>query len=44
MGWICVPVLLFIGWYAFKVWEEMNTGRPNAPEPARPAAATILRN
>jgi hypothetical protein len=44
MGWICVPVLLFIGWYAFKAWEEMNPGRPNAPDRVLPATTTILRN
>ncbi len=43
MGWICVPLIIFVGWYAFKAWEERNLVRPSASEPAQPAAATILR-
>jgi hypothetical protein len=44
MGWICVPVLLFIGWFAFKAWEESKPGRPTGPDTVLPSTTTILRN
>jgi hypothetical protein len=45
MGWICVPLILFLGWSAFRAWEEMNAGRASAgPEPVFPSTTTIRRN
>ncbi len=45
MGWICVPLLLFIGWTGFRAWEEVNTARsPALKDPVIPATTTILRN
>jgi hypothetical protein len=32
MGWICVPVLLVLGWYAWKGWEQVVADRQ---QPAR---------
>jgi hypothetical protein len=45
MGWICVPIIVFLGWVAFRAWEDR--GGPSAqarPEPVFPATTTIRRN
>jgi hypothetical protein len=39
MGWICVPVILFLGWLGLQAWEEAVAGRqtPAAQQAATPA-------
>jgi hypothetical protein len=38
MGWICVPVLLVLGWYAWKGWEQVVADRqPPVREQVMPA-------
>ena len=27
MGWICVPLILMVGWYAWKGWEQLVADR-----------------
>jgi len=27
MGWICVPLILLLGWYAWKGWETVIADR-----------------
>jgi hypothetical protein len=45
MGWICVPLIIFLGWTGVRAWEEMNAARAsNAPEPIIPSTTTIRRN
>jgi hypothetical protein len=45
MGWICVPIILVLGWTALRAWEEMGASRAsNAPEPIIPSTTTIRRN
>jgi hypothetical protein len=46
MGWICVPVILAIGWYGWKGWEQVVADRqPTYREQASPATlgSTPLR-
>ena len=39
MGWICVPVIIAIGWYGWKAWEQVVADRqPAAREQTSPAA------
>jgi hypothetical protein len=45
MGWICVPLIVFLGWMGLRAWEEVNASRAsNAPEPIIPSTTTIRRN
>lgn len=45
MGWICVPLILFIGWVGLRAWEEANAARvPSGPEVVIPSTTTIRRN
>jgi hypothetical protein len=44
MGWICVPVILFMGWSAWKVWEELNPGRPQGSDTVIPSTTSLRRN
>jgi hypothetical protein len=45
MGWICVPILVFLGWMALRTWDEMNVARgPTIPETIIPATTSIRRN
>jgi hypothetical protein len=46
MGWICVPLILFLGWSAFRAWDEVNAARASAapPEQIIPSTTTIRRN
>lgn len=44
MGWICVPVLLLIGWSAWRAWDDLNTNRRTGPEVTLPPTTTIIRN
>lgn len=46
MGWICVPLLVFVGWTAFQLWEDVNSSRRPAagPEQFLPSTTTIRRN
>ena len=30
MGWICVPLILMLGWYGWKGWEELDGRAPAA--------------
>ena len=40
MGWICVPVILVIGWYGWKVWEQVVADR-QAPYREQVTPATL---
>jgi hypothetical protein len=40
MGWICVPIIVVIGWYGWKGWEQVVADRqPTFRE--QPAPATV---
>jgi predicted negative regulator of RcsB-dependent stress response len=43
MGWVCVPVLLMIGWIGWQAWQEINPGRPSGSDTVFPTT-TIRRN
>ncbi|MCA3565283.1 MAG: hypothetical protein IOC90_14715 [Methylocystis sp.] len=47
MGWICVPVILVIGWYGWKGWEHVVADRqtPNREQvtPATLGSAPLRR-
>ncbi len=39
MGWICVPLIILVGWYAWKGWEQMVAERqPQLRDVAVPAS------
>jgi hypothetical protein len=40
MGWVCVPVLIVIGWYAFKGYEQISADR-RAPTPDQVMPANL---
>jgi hypothetical protein len=45
MGWICVPLIVFLGWAGLRAWEEANASRTGAgPEVLIPSTTTIRRN
>jgi predicted negative regulator of RcsB-dependent stress response len=44
MGWICVPLLLFVGWFGWQAWEQANPGRPQGADTVLPSTTTIRRN
>lgn len=45
MGWICVPLLIFLGWIGLRAWDEVNVARgPVIPEATIPSTTTIRRN
>jgi hypothetical protein len=44
MGWICVPLLLGVGWMAWQAWEQANPGRPLGFDPATATATSVRRN
>jgi hypothetical protein len=44
MGWVCVPVIVVVAWFAWQAWEDVNKGRASAPEPVIPSTLTIRRN
>ncbi len=44
MGWICVPLLVFIGWTGFRAWEEMRPERPALNDAVIPSTTAIRRN
>jgi hypothetical protein len=43
MGWICVPVILVLGWYSWKAFEEATTTRPDLREIFVPSTTAIQR-
>jgi hypothetical protein len=43
MGWICVPVILVVGWYSWKAWDQAVAERPQLREQLLPASGTVLR-
>jgi hypothetical protein len=43
MGWICVPVILVVGWYAWSAWEQVLAERPQLREQSAPINTGILR-
>ena len=41
MGWICVPVLIVVVWFAFKGWDDLMAERqPKGRDQAVPASVT----
>jgi hypothetical protein len=41
MGWICVPVLIVVVWFAFKGWDDLMAERqPKGLDQALPASVT----
>lgn len=43
MGWVCVPVLVIIGWYSWSAWEQMMAERPQLREQIMPSTVGIQR-
>ncbi|MGL4634693.1 MAG: hypothetical protein ACRCWF_01825 [Beijerinckiaceae bacterium] len=43
MGWICVPVLVVIGWYTWSAWDQMMAERPQLKEQIMPSTVGIQR-
>lgn len=43
MGWVCVPVLVIIGWYSWSAWEQMMAERPQLREQIMPSIVGIQR-
>jgi hypothetical protein len=43
MGWICVPVIIVVGWYAWSAWEQVMAERPQLREQIMPANSGIQR-
>jgi hypothetical protein len=42
MGWICVPLILFLGWIGLRAWEETNSTRASrTSDPIIPTTSTI---
>ncbi len=43
MGWVCVPLLVMLGWYSWKGWEELVAERqPVVREAVMPANVTAV--
>ncbi len=43
MGWICVPVLIMVTWFAFKGWDELMAERqPKGREQIIPAGVETV--
>lgn len=38
MGWICVPLIIMVGWYAWRGYEQMVADRQPQWREATPAA------
>jgi hypothetical protein len=43
MGWICVPVIIVIGWSGWQAWDQIVADRGQSRDVVIPAAADILR-
>ena len=43
MGWICVPVILVLGWYSWKAFEHATAARPELREIFTPSTTSIQR-
>jgi hypothetical protein len=43
MGWICVPIILIIGWYGWKAWDQMLAERPQLREQIMPSTVGVQR-
>ncbi len=43
MGWVCVPLLVMLGWYAFKGYEDLMAERqPQFREAVMPTNVTAV--
>jgi hypothetical protein len=43
MGWVCVPLFVMLGWYAWRGWEEFVAERqPQFREAVMPANVTAV--
>lgn len=43
MGWICVPLIVMLGWYGYKGWEELMAERqPHYRESVMPATVNTV--
>jgi hypothetical protein len=43
MGWFCVPVILLLGWFSWKAFDEATAARPELREIFVPSTTTIQR-
>ncbi len=43
MGWVCVPIILVVGWYSWSAWEQVMAERPQLREQVTPANTGVQR-